>query len=231
MQKRRINIQQIGGTAAFINVAVTIATLIVAFGFIGVAALSDPNKLMELAIRNPAPLIVQDVLKLVSSGIAVVLILALNNRLRDGFPKLMRIAIWFGLISVLCLLINAMLSLLMVAQAVDVFREQTWANNLVYVMFQQQRTTVFVLQGFLNGLVNALGMAVIAINGVWYLLVSWAALKTNSLPRWVSYLGMTMGGLSLLPPLGILVLFLGIPWSFGLGGALLKNDLLEKSHV
>lgn len=231
MQRRQINIQQIGGTAAFMNVAVTIVTLIVALGLIGVTALSDPNKLTELAIRNPAPLIVQDVLKLVSSGIAVVLILALNNRLRDDFPKLMRTAAWFGLISVLCLLINAALSLLMVAQAANIFQEQTWINNLAYTMFQQQRMTAFVLQGFLNGLINALGMAVIAINGVWYLLVSWAALKTNSLPRWVSYLGMTMGGLSFLPPLGILVLFLGIPWSFGLGGTLLKNNLLEKSHV
>ena len=223
MQKHRINIQQIGGTAAFMNVAVTMATLIVAFGFIGVAAHSDPNKLMELAIHNPVPLIVQDVLKLVSSGIAVVLILALHNRLRDDFPKLMRTAIWFGFISVLCLLINAVLSLLMLAQATNIFQEQTWINNLVWMIFQQQKTTVFVLLGFLNGLINMLGMAVIAINGVWYLLVSWAALKANSQPRWVSYLGMTMGGLSLLPPLGILVLFLGIPWSFGLGGTLLKK--------
>lgn len=223
MQKYQINIQQIGGTAAFMNVAVTMATLIVAFGFIGITALSDPNKLIELAIHNPAPLVIQDGLKLVSSGIAIVLILALHNRLRDDFPKLMRTAIWFGLFSVLCLLINAGLSLLMVAQAGGFFQGQTWASNLFQMIFQHQRTTVFVLLGFLNGLINILGMAVIAINGVWYLLVSWAALKADSLPRWVSYLGMTMGGLSLLPPLGILVLFLGIPWSFGLGGTLLKK--------
>jgi len=223
MQKNRVNIQQIGGMAAFMNVAAIMATLIVAFGFIGVAALSDPNKLMELAIHNPAPLIVQDILKIISSGIAIILILALNNRLQDGFPKLMRTAIWFGSTSVLCLLINAGLSLLMVAQVAGIFQEQTWSNNLVYVMFQQQRMTTSVLQEFLNGLINILGMAVIVINGVWYLLVSWAALRMNSLPKWISYLGMIMGGLSLLPPLGILILFLGIPWSFGLGGTLLKK--------
>lgn len=223
MQKHKINIQQIGGTAAFMNAAAIMATLIVAFGFIGPAVISDPNKFMGLAIHNPAPLIAQDVLKLASSGLAIILVLALHNRLRDDFPKLMRTAIWFGFISVLCLLINAGLSLLMLAQTINIFQEKTWLSNIVHMMFQQQKMTVFVLQGFLNGLINALGMAVIVINGVWYLLVSWAALKANSLPRWVNYFGMTMGGLSFLPPLGILVLFLGILWSFGLGRALLKK--------
>lgn len=43
MQKHRINIQQIGGAAAFMNAAAAMATLIVAFGFVGVAALSTPK--------------------------------------------------------------------------------------------------------------------------------------------------------------------------------------------
>jgi hypothetical protein len=208
MQKYQKNIQQIGGIAAGMNVAVTVTTLIVAIGFIGPAALADPNILMDLAIRNPVPLIVQDVLKLVSAGIGVILILALHNRLRNDYPRLMRAATVFGLLSVLCLLINAGLSLYSVSHAASFMEEKIELGKQ------------------LNGLINLLGMAVIAINGLWYLLVSWAALKTGGLPRRLSYLGLTMGGLSLLPPLGILVLVLGIPWSVGLGKMLLKKDLL-----
>ncbi|MCC6498881.1 MAG: DUF4386 family protein [Anaerolineales bacterium] len=225
MQRHQINLQQIGGTAALINVAVTVVTLIVALGFIGAAALADPNKLMELAVRNPTPLIVQDALKVVSAGIAVVLILVFHSRLQNDFPRLVRAATCFGFLSVMCLLVNAGLSLALVTQAVNVPQEQTGLNSPLSMLLDRRGTADLAAQGSLNGLINLLGMAVILVNGLWYLLVSWASLKTNRLPRWINYLGLTMGGLSLLPPLGIFVLVLGIPWSFGLGRALLNKEM------
>lgn len=225
MQRHQINLQQIGGTAALINVAVTVVTLIVALGFIGAAALADPNKLMELAVRNPTPLIVQDALKVVSAGIAVVLILVFHSRLQNDFPRLVRAATCFGFLSVMCLLVNAGLSLALVTQAVNVPQEQTGLNSPLSMLLDRRGTADLAVQGSLNGLINLLGMAVILVNGLWYLLVSWASLKTNRLSRWINYLGLTMGGLSLLPPLGIFVLVLGIPWSFGLGRALLNKEM------
>ncbi|WKZ49524.1 MAG: DUF4386 family protein [Anaerolineales bacterium] len=225
MQRHQIKLQQIGGTAALINVAVTTVTLIVALGFIGAAALADPNKLMELAVRNPIPLIVQDALKVVSAGIAVVLILVFHSRLQNDFPRLIQTASCFGFLSVICLLINAGLSLALVTQAVNVPQEQTGLNSLPSMLLDRRGTADLAVQGSLNGLINLLGMAVILVNGLWYLLISWASLKTNRLPRWINYLGLAMGGLSLLPPLGIFVLVLGIPWSFGLGRALLNKEM------
>jgi hypothetical protein len=61
---------------------VAVATLVVAIALIGPSALADPSKLVDLAIHNPAPLIIQDGLKFVSAAIASVLILALASRLR-----------------------------------------------------------------------------------------------------------------------------------------------------
>jgi hypothetical protein len=76
----------------------------------------------------------------------------------------------------------------------------------------------------LIGVIGLLGIAVIFLNGVWYILISWSALKYNRLPKPLSYLGLGMGLLSLLPPLGILVLLFGVVWSLWLGQVLLKSE-------
>lgn len=223
MQKYQINIQKIGGIVALINVVVVVVTLVVALGFIGAAALADPNKLVELAIRNPSLLIIQDVLKFFSAGVAVILIVVLHNRFANYYAGLMRVATLFGTLSVLCLIINAGLSMFIVTKTANLSQEQSWMGNAMHALVSQQRILTFFVQGYLHGVINLLGMAVIFFNGFWYLLVSWVSLKTHSFPKWHSYLGLTMGGLSLLPPLGIIVLLLGIPWSVGLGRILLEK--------
>ena len=199
MQTYWLNTQKAGGIAAFINALLAIATLVVAFGLIGPAALTDDTKLVELAINNPAPLIIQDLLKFASAVVAIVLVVALFSRLRSESPTVMGLATLFGFLSILCLLANASLSLYAVSQAANFAQGQAEMGKQ------------------LNGLISLLGMAVIAVNGVWYLLVSWMALKTERLPRRLCYLGLVMGGLSLLPPLGIIVLLLSLAWSVWLG--------------
>jgi len=200
------NVQTIGGVAAFINAVVSGATLVVAFGLIGLSALIDSRKLVELAISNPTPLIIQDVLKLVSAAIAVVLITALFNRLKSDAPKLMRVAAAFGSLAVLCLVINAGLSFFSVSQAAN------------YALMTSDTSNQLI------GMISLLGIAVIFLNGVWYLLISWSALKHHRLPKPLSYLGLGMGLLSLLPPLGILVLLFSVAWSLWLGQVLLKSE-------
>ncbi len=199
------NIQKIGGVAAFINAAVSVATLIVAFGLIGLPALTDNSRLAELAINNPTPLIIQDVLKFVAAAVAIVLIAALHNRLQSDAPRLMRVAARFGSLAVLCLVVNASLSIFSVSQAAS-FAQMTSDTG-------QQ----------LTGIIGLLGLSVIFLNGIWYLLISWAALRYNRLPKSLSYLGLGMGLLSLVPLLGILVLLLSIPWSLWLGQVLVTT--------
>lgn len=199
------NFQKIGGIAAYINAGVSVAILVVAFGLIGFAALTDNSKLVELAISNPTPLFIQDTLKLLSAIITVVLIIALFNILKIHAPKIMSVATVIGSLSVLCLVINAGLSFFLVSQA----------NNDTLISAESSNQ--------LNGIIALLGMAVIFLNGIWYLLISRSALRHNQFPKPLNYLGTGMGLLSLLPPLGILVLVLNVVWSLWLGQVLLKS--------
>lgn len=199
------NSRKLGGIASFANAAVAVASLIVAFSFIGLDALTDNRKLTELAISNPTPLFIQDMLKLLSAIVAIILIIALFNLLKIHTPKLMVIATAIGSLAVICLVINTGLSVFLVSKVAGHAPISAESINR------------------LNGTIALLGMAVIFLNGIWYLLISRSALMDNLFPKPLNYLGMGMGLLSLLPPLGILVLLLSIIWSLWLGQILIKD--------
>lgn len=190
------NLQRLGSIAAFINAGAAVAALVVAFVLIGPAALSDPAKLADLAVHNPTPLIIQDLVKFVSAAAAVVLILALAARLRRDAPRLILTANVFGFLAVACLIANAVLSL--------------------YATLQGTAAT----GGQLLNLIGVLAIGALALNGIWYLLIDWTALKQQQLPKLLCYLGLVMGAVSLVPPLAIVVLLLSIVWSVWLGRVL-----------
>ncbi|MCC7354005.1 MAG: DUF4386 family protein [Anaerolineae bacterium] len=200
-------IQKVSPIAAFLNALVGIATLIVALVLIGPAVMADRTLLAQFALHNPAPLIIQDVLKLVSVAIAIVLIVTFHLRLASSHPKLIFTATVFGLLSVLCLSVNAILSLIATSQAANLVQGQSELGNQLSVI------------------IGALAMATILTNGPWYLLVSWSALKTNRLPKPLSYIGLVMGMFSLLPPFGVIVLLLSIVWSLWLGVVFLRSNV------
>jgi hypothetical protein len=198
---------KLGSIAAFLNVVVALAMLIVATVLIGFATIADPNKLVELAIHNPTPLLIQDGLKFVSAAISTVLILAIANHLHRNTSVLLSIATGFGFFSVFCLIINATLSLYAISQAAT------------------YKQGVSVIGINLNSAIGILAVAVLCLNGLWYLLTSCVALKTNSLPKLLCYLGLGIGVLSLMPPLGIIVLLLSMVWSVWVGWVLLQEKL------
>ena len=195
-------IQQIAPIAAFLNAIVGLLTLLVAVVLIGPAAMADRKLLMELAVHSPAALVVQDLLKFVAAALALVLIAALHLRLATAAPKLVWVATAFGLGSVACLLANATLSVAAISQAAHSGQPQPNPGAR------------------LSAMISGMGLAAIVTNGPWYLLVNWSALKSQTLPKALSYLGLAMGALSFVPVLGIIVLLLSMFWSAGLGVAL-----------
>ena len=88
-------IQKAGPFAAFTNAVVAIATLYVALVMIGPDALIDQNKFVEIAVNNPTPLYVQDMLKLISAVCEVVLIIVLYRRLHNDATSRMKVALLF----------------------------------------------------------------------------------------------------------------------------------------
>lgn len=199
------HLHKIGGIAAFINVVVAIATLATIIFLIGVSAIANPNELIDLAIHNPTPLLIQDGLKLVSAIVSVVLILALASYLRREHSVLLSVATGFGFLSVLCLLGNAAVSIYAISQAATIYEQATSLGHQ------------------LNRIISILALAAISLDGVWLALVSWTALKNQKLPNVLCYFGLSMGVLSLVPPLGIIVLLLSLVWSVWIGRVLLKE--------
>lgn len=190
---------RMGSMAAFIHALAAGAALFVALFLIGIPALNDPGRLAELAIHNPAPLLLQDGLKFVSAASACVLIFALRKRLRDVAPARMGLATAFGLLALGLLLANAILSLWALLQAANPAPGGVGAGAA------------------LISLIGILGMAAIMANGLWYLLVHWTAHASRRLPRGLCYLGLGLGVASLAPFLALLVLLLGIVWALWLG--------------
>ena len=199
------NLRAFGSLAAFVYAASASATLLVALLWIGPSALVDRQRLVELAILRPTPLIVQDVLKFVLAVATAGMIAALFRRLQGGAPLLMRAAVSLGLLSVLGLVLNAGLSLLALWQATD-----------PAAMSGEARLR-------LAAIVGLLGLGVIVLSGLWYVLVNWSALRQARLRRGLCYLGLTIGVLSLIPVFGLLALAGSIVWSVGLGWELLKD--------
>ena len=78
----------------------------------------------------------------------------------------------------------------------------------------------------LNAIVSMLGLAAVFANGFWYMLTSRAALRSNRLPKGLCYLGLALAIVSLgsiVPPLTLLALPIGLIWWAWLGIVMLRG--------
>ena len=205
MTVRASSRQRSGGIAALCNVFVALATLVVVLVWIGPEAIVNRRLLMQMAVSNPAPLFAQDLLKLAAATISVILILAFDERFRVVAPKAMSVAGVFGFASVSTLIVNAALSAYSVMQASTSRLTESTGEHL-------------------NMIVGVLAVAVVVLNGVWYLLTSWAALRSATYPKRLAQLGLVIGGMSLVPPLAIVALILSVAWSAWLARVLLSRQ-------
>lgn len=205
MTVRASSRQRSGGIAALCNVFVALATLVVVLVWIGPEAILNRRLLMQMAVSNPAPLFAQDLLKLAAAMISVMLILAFDERFRVVAPKVMSVAGVFGFASVSTLIVNAALSAYAVMQASTSQLTESTGEHL-------------------NMIVGVLGVAVVVLNGIWYLLTSRAALRTATYPKRLAQLGLVIGGMSLVPPLAIAALLLSVAWSAWLARVLLNRQ-------
>lgn len=203
-----VSIQKIGAIAAFVNVVVAVATLFVAIVLIGPAVFTDPAKLIDMAIHNPTPLIIQDALKYISAGISFLLIAALFKFCDHKKSTALTLGVGFGFLAGFCLFINASLSLFAVSKATTFLENGEMGIQL-------------------NFIISLFAVAVLLLNGIWLILFNWVALKTQCLPKALAYLGLIIGSLNLVPPLALLALVLSIFWSAWIGLVLIKN---QSSH-
>ena len=175
-----------------------------------------PGESVAFLVDNQAALYIWNLVIFIVFGIALVpVVLALHQRLRDRSPALANAAGGFGLIWAGLVLAAGMVSNIAIGTVDDLHETDPAGAEPVW--------------SALDSVQNGLGGGNEIAGGVWVLLVSWAALQTAGLPRWLNYLGLVAGvaGLvTVIPPLENIGAVFGIGlivWFVGVGVVLLRD--------
>jgi hypothetical protein len=206
------NLQKAGGAASLLNASIAIANLVVVFGVLGADVAASPARVAGIVTTRPVPLLLLEFFKIFSGLAAIVTVLSVHQSLRRVSQQV-KLATGAGVISAVLLLTAGIVGAIAIALANPSDGARQSAGVSVYLI--------------LNATINNLGLAAVFAYGVWYLLVSLAALKMGLLPRRLCYLGVPLGVASLVafvaPPVALLVLFLGLAWAIWLGVFLLRE--------
>jgi len=214
------NLQRYGGMSALAAAGTFVAGFALYFSLLIPAQYGslkvDPVKHAAFLVEHRALMYAWNLTIYVFFGaLMVVLALALHERLKLRSPNLMRSATAFALIWATLVIASGMVANI----GADVVAE-------LYAKDPAQAAVVWLS---LSVVVNGLGGGNEIVGGLWLLLVSLAALRTNGLPRLLSYFGVIVsaaGLLSAIPPLKELGAAFGlglIVWFLGTGIALLRN--------
>jgi len=177
-----MSFNRIGGIAALIE------TLTFVFGFVLLLTVMAPyienqdnmTVALEFVVENHHVLYVwNSVIYLLFGVCLVVLVLALDQRLKTGFSVLRQIATIFGLIWSGLVIASGMVANVGIAKVVDLApNEPELASHLLLTI---------------NTIVNGLGGGNEIVGGLWVLLVSVAAWQPGTLPRILIGIGLVAG--------------------------------------
>jgi len=207
------NLQQAGGTASLLNASIAIANMVVVFGVFGAEVAARPARVAGMVTTQPLPLLLLEFFKILSAGAAFVTVLAIHQRFHRSTFQHIKIATIAGGTSALLLLIAGTAGAIAITLANPNSGRGQSAGMSPYLT--------------LNAIINSFGLAAVFVNGLWYLLVSLAAIRMGLLPRTLCCLGVLLAVTSLaafvLPPIALLVLLLGLVWAIWLGVFLLRE--------
>ena len=211
-------LQKMGGIAALYEAAAYIVGMIGFLAVVDVSSVPDPIQKVALMADNQAFLYIMHLVVYVVWGFfMVVLSLALYERLKVSSPAMMQIATIFGLFWGCVIILSGMIQNVGMLNVVDLYGKDP----------AQAGTVWLTIDSVLAGLAGSNE----AIGGIWILLLSWAALRTEALSRVLNYLGVVVGVagiISIIPALAgmfIFVFALGqIVWFIWLGIVLLRSS-------
>jgi len=208
-----LNPQTGGAIASLLNACIAIANIVVVFGVLGTEVAEHPARIADLVRIQPFPLVLLELFKIFSAAAALFVVLAIRQRLKRDSSRGIEFATFAGVVSVVLLLSAGMLGTVAIALA---NRSDGAGQDVSFRTYLTFTMTI-----------NALGLAAVFANGIWYVLVSSLAIRTGLLPRKLEYVGVPLGAASLiaalLPAVALLVLVLGLVWSVWLGVFLLRT--------
>lgn len=212
------NLQKMGGFAALYSGAALLVAMVGFLVVVDILGVTDPLQKVAQLVENQAFLYFLNLISYVFWGIIlVVLVLALNERLKADSPAMMQIATAIGLIWAGIVIASGQVTNLGMGIVVDLYGTDP----------AQASTVWMAIDSVAQGLGSAGGEI---LGGTWVLLVSWAALKAGKLSRVLNYFGVVVGVgglLSAVPALfGVFGIIFGlgkIVWSIWLGIVMLRS--------
>jgi hypothetical protein len=212
-------LQKFGGIAAmYLAVAYLIgmALFLVVLDYLSI---TDPAQKVALLVDKQMVIFSTNLLMYVFFGVfLIVLSLALYGRMKSVAPVIMQVATVIGIIWAGSLIASGMVSNAGIAPVIALYAEDP----------AQAALTWLGIESVANGLGNGNGEI---LGGLWALLVSLAALRTDGFPRGLNILGLLVGAagiISLIP--GLTEMMVGVfglsqlIWFVWLGIVLLRSN-------
>jgi hypothetical protein len=205
--KRRFqvkNLQKMGGVAALIDAATYLVAMGLLFTLLAPMANTDLDfgQFMAFFIDNQTIVFIWHLLMYMVNGVfLVILALALYDRLKAGSPAMAQTATVFGLI-----------------WAVLVFTSGLITNhglNVVVDLYGKDPAQAATVKLLLDAITLGIDSSDRFLGCLWVLLISWAAMRAEGLPKALNYLGMVLGVAGLISTAAPVLKDLGV--AFGLG--------------
>jgi hypothetical protein len=211
-------LQKTAGIASLVNAFISAANVLVVLGALGTKMVSEPRLMAELVRTNPFPIVVLELLKILSAICGLFVVFGIHRRLKKNSYRITKVATLAGIASILLLLTAGVLGLIAIAVA-----------NRAEGAAQSFGIPAYLIY---SAIINRLGLGAVFANGIWYLLVSVTGRSKGLLPPKLGYVGVPLGVASLiafvLPAIAILVLVLSLMWSIWLGIFLLCTGLPKR---
>jgi len=175
------NLQKIGGLAALYLAAAYLIGIVLFLFVLDYPNIVDPAQKVALVVDKQMVIYSTNLILYVIFGVFLIMLaLALYERLKAGAPAIMQVATAIGIIWAGSLVASGMVSNAGITPVVALYGKDPAQAALIWLGIES------VASGLGNGNGEILG-------GLWTLLVSWAALRTGGLPRFLNYLGLVVG--------------------------------------
>jgi hypothetical protein len=214
------NLQKMGGIAALIGAATNLFALVMFITLLAPKGYGsdDPDKIVAFFADNQAFMHVwYQIIYLVFGASLIFLSLALYEQLKASSPALAQAVTTFGLIWAVLVIVMGTLSINNLSTVVKLYGQNPAQAATVWVTLDSVET----------GLGGGGGETI--VSAIWFLLLSWAALRTREFPRVLNYLGMVTGVAGILSVLALT----DLAAVYGLGLILwfvwLGSDMLRRS--
>jgi hypothetical protein len=174
------NLQKIGGVAALLEATIYISAFTFFGAFWDFPVDADSVRKLAFLADNQVILSIVNLTMYVLFGIFLaVLVLALHDQLKANTPILSQLASVFGVIWVGLVIASGMIANIGLGAIIDLSAKDPEQAMTIW------RTINYVVEG--------LGGGNEVVGGLWVLLLSIAALKSNRFPKALNYLGLFIG--------------------------------------